>query len=103
LKASRISEVIIEESLYGWKEFELEVIRDKNHNVVVVCSIDNVDPVGVHTGDSITVAPAQTLTDREYQQMRDGELTEHPRSLNCRKVLFLIPQSMATTWKPSRR
>jgi carbamoyl-phosphate synthase large subunit len=72
LKASRISEVIIEESLYGWKEFELEVIRDKNDNVVVVCSIENVDPVGVHTGDSITVAPAQTLTDREYQQMRDG-------------------------------
>jgi carbamoyl-phosphate synthase large subunit len=72
LKASRITEILIEESLYGWKEFELEVIRDKNDNVVVVCSIENVDPMGVHTGDSITVAPAQTLTDREYQQMRDA-------------------------------
>jgi len=72
LKASRISEVLIEESLYGWKEFELEVIRDRKDNVVIVCSIENLDPMGVHTGDSITVAPAQTLTDREYQQMRDG-------------------------------
>ncbi|HUN82371.1 MAG TPA: carbamoyl-phosphate synthase large subunit [Phycisphaerae bacterium] len=72
IKASRINEVLIEESLYGWKEFELEVIRDRNDNVVVVCSIENIDPMGVHTGDSITVAPAQTLTDREYQQMRDA-------------------------------
>jgi len=69
---SRIREVLIEESLYGWKEFELEVIRDRNDNVVIVCSIENLDPMGVHTGDSITVAPAQTLTDREYQQMRDS-------------------------------
>ena len=72
IKASRISEVLIEESLYGWKEYELEVIRDRHDNVVVVCSIENIDPMGVHTGDSITVAPAQTLTDREYQQMRDA-------------------------------
>jgi carbamoyl-phosphate synthase large subunit len=72
LKKSRITEILIEESLYGWKEYELEVIRDKNDNVVVVCSIENIDPMGVHTGDSITVAPAQTLTDREYQQMRDA-------------------------------
>jgi carbamoyl-phosphate synthase large subunit len=72
IKLSRISEVLIEESLYGWKEFELEVIRDRKDNVVIVCSIENVDPMGVHTGDSITVAPAQTLTDREYQQMRDA-------------------------------
>ncbi len=72
LKRSRIGEVLIEENLYGWKEFELEVIRDRNDNVVIVCSIENVDPMGVHTGDSITVAPAQTLTDREYQQMRDA-------------------------------
>jgi carbamoyl-phosphate synthase large subunit len=72
LRLSRINEVLIEESLLGWKEFELEVIRDRKDNVVVVCSIENLDPMGVHTGDSITVAPAQTLTDREYQQMRDA-------------------------------
>jgi carbamoyl-phosphate synthase large subunit len=72
LKLSRISEVLVEEGLFGWKEFELEVIRDRVDNVVIVCSIENVDPMGVHTGDSITVAPAQTLTDREYQQMRDA-------------------------------
>jgi len=72
IKASRINEILIEESLYGWKEFELEVIRDRNDNVLIVCSIENIDPMGVHTGDSITVAPAQTLTDREYQRMRDA-------------------------------
>jgi carbamoyl-phosphate synthase large subunit len=72
LQHSRIREVLIEESLYGWKEFELEVIRDRKDNVVIVCSIENVDPMGIHTGDSITVAPAQTLTDLEYQQMRDA-------------------------------
>ncbi|OQY97220.1 MAG: carbamoyl phosphate synthase large subunit, partial [Planctomycetes bacterium UTPLA1] len=72
LARSRIGEILIEESLYGWKEFELEVIRDCNDNVVIICSIENMDPMGVHTGDSITVAPAQTLTDREYQRMRDA-------------------------------
>ena len=72
LKLSRISEVLVEEGLFGWKEFELEVIRDRVDNVVIVCSIENIDPMGVHTGDSITVAPAQTLSDREYQQMRDA-------------------------------
>ncbi len=72
LKRSRISEVLIEESLYGWKEFELEVIRDARDNVIIICSIENIDPMGVHTGDSITVAPSQTLTDREYQQMRNA-------------------------------
>jgi carbamoyl-phosphate synthase large subunit len=72
LQASRVSEILIEESLHGWKEYELEVIRDRNDHVVVVCSIENLDPMGVHTGDSITVAPAQTLSDREYQQMRDS-------------------------------
>ncbi|MBX3393790.1 MAG: carbamoyl-phosphate synthase large subunit [Phycisphaerae bacterium] len=72
LKRSRISEILVEESLYGWKEYELELIRDRNDNVIVVCSIENIDPMGVHTGDSMTVAPAQTLTDREYQQMRDA-------------------------------
>jgi len=70
LDLSLIREVLIEESLLGWKEFELEVMRDKNDNVVIICSIENFDPMGVHTGDSITVAPAQTLTDVEYQKMR---------------------------------
>ncbi|MDC3376597.1 carbamoyl-phosphate synthase large subunit, partial [Candidatus Nanopelagicales bacterium] len=71
LQASPTTEVLLEESIIGWKEFELELMRDKNDNVVVVCSIENVDPMGVHTGDSITVAPSLTLTDREYQHMRD--------------------------------
>jgi carbamoyl-phosphate synthase large subunit len=71
LAASPVHEVLIEESVLGWKEFELELMRDKHDNVVVVCSIENLDPMGVHTGDSITVAPAMTLTDREYQRMRD--------------------------------
>ncbi len=74
LNASMNSEVLIEESLLGWKEFELEVMRDKKDNAVIICSIENLDPMGVHTGDSITVAPAQTLTDREYQKMRDASL-----------------------------
>ncbi|CAM5383010.1 Carbamoyl-phosphate synthase large chain [Streptomyces narbonensis] len=69
--ASRTTEVLLEESILGWKEYELELMRDKNDNVVVVCSIENFDPMGVHTGDSITVAPAMTLTDREYQRLRD--------------------------------
>ena len=71
LKASPTSEVLLEESIIGWKEYELELMRDHNDNVVVVCSIENVDPMGVHTGDSITVAPALTLTDREFQKLRD--------------------------------
>ena len=71
LNASPITEVLIEESLLGWKEYELEVIRDKADNAIIICSIENVDPMGVHTGDSITVAPAMTLTDKEYQQMRN--------------------------------
>ncbi len=71
LDASPVHEVLIEESVLGWKEFELELMRDRSDNVVVVCSIENLDPMGVHTGDSITVAPAMTLTDREYQHMRD--------------------------------
>jgi carbamoyl-phosphate synthase large subunit len=72
LDMSPVSEVLIEESLLGWKEFEMEVMRDKADNCVIICSIENVDPIGVHTGDSITVAPAQTLTDREFQLMRDA-------------------------------
>ncbi|MBF0486245.1 MAG: carbamoyl-phosphate synthase large subunit, partial [Candidatus Omnitrophica bacterium] len=74
IDSSMIKEILIEESIEGWKEYELEVMRDKKDNVVIVCSIENLDPMGVHTGDSITVAPAQTLTDREYQEMRDQSL-----------------------------
>ncbi len=74
LKASPVSTVLIEESLLGWKEYELEVVRDSADNVVIVCSIENFDPMGVHTGDSITVAPAQTLTDKEYQRLRQASL-----------------------------
>lgn len=72
LDASPINEILIEESLLGWKEYEMEVIRDKNDNCIIVCSIENFDPMGVHTGDSITIAPALTLTDKEYQAMRDA-------------------------------
>src|SRR5205814_1186337 len=72
LELSPVHEVLIEESVIGWKEFELEVMRDRADNVVIICSIENLDPMGVHTGDSITVAPAQTLSDREYQRMRDA-------------------------------
>ncbi len=74
LDLSPTSELLIEESILGWKEFEMEVVRDKNDNCIIVCSIENLDPMGVHTGDSITVAPAQTLTDKEYQIMRDASL-----------------------------
>ena len=74
LEASPTNELLIEESLLGWKEFEMEVVRDRNDNCIIVCSIENLDPMGVHTGDSITVAPAQTLTDKEYQIMRNASL-----------------------------
>ncbi len=74
LQLSMTSEILVEESIVGWKEFELEVMRDCKDNVVIICSIENLDPMGVHTGDSITVAPAQTLTDREYQIMRDASI-----------------------------
>ena len=74
LAASLTTEVMLEESLLGWKEYELEVVRDKKDNCVIICSIENLDPMGVHTGDSVTVAPAQTLTDDEYQKMRDASL-----------------------------
>jgi carbamoyl-phosphate synthase large subunit len=74
LEASPTKELLIEESLIGWKEFEMEVVRDRKDNCIIVCSIENLDPMGVHTGDSITVAPAQTLTDKEYQIMRDASI-----------------------------
>ena len=74
LEASPTSELLIEESLIGWKEFEMEVVRDRRDNCIIVCSIENLDPMGIHTGDSITVAPAQTLSDKEYQLMRDASI-----------------------------
>jgi carbamoyl-phosphate synthase large subunit len=74
LNASLTTEVLLEESVFGWKEYEMEVMRDKKDNAVIICSIENMDPMGIHTGDSITVAPAQTLSDREYQIMRDASL-----------------------------
>ena len=74
LDASPITEIQIDQSLIGWKEYEMEVVRDKNDNCIIICSIENIDPMGVHTGDSITVAPAMTLTDKEYQRMRDASI-----------------------------
>ncbi|MEE9238731.1 MAG: carbamoyl-phosphate synthase large subunit, partial [Thermodesulfobacteriota bacterium] len=74
LHMSPVNEILVEQSVIGWKEFELEVMRDCKDNVVIICSIENFDPMGVHTGDSITVAPAQTLTDKEYQRMRDASI-----------------------------
>src|SRR5690606_16761096 len=74
LELSPVHEVLIEESVLGWKEFEMEVVRDSADNCIIVCSIENLDPMGVHTGDSITVAPAQTLTDKEYQRLRNASI-----------------------------
>ena len=74
LDLSPVNELLIEESILGWKEYEMEVVRDRNDNCIIICSIENFDPMGIHTGDSITVAPAQTLTDKEYQIMRDASL-----------------------------
>jgi carbamoyl-phosphate synthase large subunit len=74
LKLSPVRQVLVEESVLGWKEYELEVMRDRKDNVVIICSIENFDPMGIHTGDSITIAPAQTLTDKEYQRMRDAAI-----------------------------
>ncbi len=88
LDLSPSSEVLIEESLLGWKEFEMEVIRDRADNCVVICSIENLDPMGVHTGDSITVAPVQTLTDKEYQS-------------DARRRA--LPSSAPSAWKPAAR
>ena len=74
LDASPENQVLVEECLEGWKEFEMEVVRDKKDNCIIICSIENIDPMGVHTGDSITVAPALTLTDKEYQVMRNASI-----------------------------
>ncbi|MAR79690.1 MAG: carbamoyl phosphate synthase large subunit [Rhodospirillaceae bacterium] len=80
LEASPISEILIEESVIGWKEYEMEVVRDKNDNAIIICSIENIDPMGIHTGDSVTVAPALTLTDKEFQIMRNA-------SINCMREI----------------
>ena len=74
LELSPTTELLIDESIIGWKEFEMEVVRDHADNCIIVCSIENLDPMGIHTGDSITVAPTQTLTDKEYQHMRDASI-----------------------------
>ena len=74
LALSPVGQVLVEESLLGWKEYEMEVVRDHADNCVIVCSIENVDPMGIHTGDSITVAPALTLTDKEYQRLRNASI-----------------------------
>jgi carbamoyl-phosphate synthase large subunit len=74
LDLSPTTEVLLEESVLGWKEFEMEVVRDSKDNCIIICSIENLDPMGIHTGDSITVAPAQTLTDKEYQTMRNASI-----------------------------
>src|SRR3546814_8090618 len=82
LEASPTTEVLIEESLLGWKEYEMEVVRDRADNAIIICSIENVDPMGVHTGDSITVAPALTLTAKEYQIMRSASIDRKSTRLN---------------------
>ncbi|MEX1055927.1 MAG: carbamoyl-phosphate synthase large subunit, partial [Rhodothermales bacterium] len=74
LELSPVHQILVEECLFGWKEYELELLRDANDNVIIICSIENVDPMGVHTGDSVTVAPAQTLTDKQFQMMRDSAI-----------------------------
>ncbi len=74
LEASPMAQILVDESLLGWKEFEMEVVRDRKDNAIIICAIENIDPMGVHTGDSITVAPALTLTDKEYQIMRNGSI-----------------------------
>jgi carbamoyl-phosphate synthase large subunit len=104
LDLSPTREMLIEESLLGWKEFEMEVVRDKKDNCIIVCSIENLDPMGVHTGDSITVAPAQTLTDKEYQIMRDASSRCCARSAWTRAGRTCSSRSTRRTaaWSSSR-
>ena len=102
LDASPTSEVLLEEAVLGWKEFEMEVVRDRADNCIIVCSIENLDPMGVHTGDSITVAPAQTLTDKEYQRLRNASLAVLRKigvDTGGSNVQFAIsPRCRATPW-----
>ena len=97
--------VLIEESVLGWKEYELELMRDRSDNVVVICSIENIDAMGVHTGDSVTVAPAMTLTDREYQQMRDvgiAVLREVGVDTGGCNIQFAVQPGRPAAWSSSR-
>ena len=101
----RSTEVLLEESILGWKEYEMEVMRDVDDNVVIICSIENFDPMGVHTGDSITVAPAQTLTDKEYQRMRDASLAvirEIGVETGGSNIQFADPSARPAGWSSSR-
>jgi carbamoyl-phosphate synthase large subunit len=104
ISASLVNQVLIEEDLTGWKEFELEMMRDKHDNVVVVCSIENIDPMGVHTGDSVTVAPALTLSDKEYQRMRDAAIAIMRPSASRPAAPTSSSASTRSTaaWSPSR-
>ncbi len=98
-------ELLLDEALIGWKEFEMEVVRDKKDNCIIVCCIENVDPLGIHTGDSITVAPAQTLTDKEYQKMRNASfaiLRAIGVETGGSNVQFAIDPTRRTTWSSSR-
>jgi carbamoyl-phosphate synthase large subunit len=94
--------VLIEESLLGWKEYEMEVVRDRNDNAIIICSIENVDPMGVHTGDSITVAPALTLTDKEYQIMRNASIAGAARNRRGNRRFERAVRSQSQGWPPDR-
>ena len=94
LEASPTTEVLIEELVLGWKEYEMEVVRDRADNAIIICSIENIDPMGVHTGDSITVAPALTLTDKEYQRMRYASIAVCAKSASKQAVPTSSSQSI---------
>jgi carbamoyl-phosphate synthase large subunit len=102
LDASPTTEVLIEESLLGWKEYEMEVVRDRNDNAIIICSIENVDPMGVHTGDSITVAPALTLTDKEYQIMRNASHRSVAGNRRRNRRFERAIRSQSEGWPPDR-
>ena len=102
LEAVPTTEVLIEESVLGWKEYEMEVVRDRADNAIIICSIENVDPMGIHTGDSITVAPALTLTDKEYQIMRNASIAVPARNRG-RNRRFQRPVRGESEGRPARR
>ena len=101
LEASPTNELLIEESLLGWKEYEMEVVRDKADNCIIICSIENLDPMGVHTGDSITVAPAQTLTDKEYRPQCRAPTDGDPE-FRLRRARHQVPCVRTCGWLPWR-
>ena len=98
MHASPIHEVLLDKALLGWKEYELELLRDSNDNVIIICSIENMDPMGIHTGDSITVAPAKTLSDTCYQKMRNAAI-KMMRSIGTRRVVMFNSQLALTKKK----